>query len=370
MTEPIHEPTPLIRFFSNPIVGPLLGIVGILLGIYFYAQSSRHRDLTYLVHPAKAVVVKTGQVSKLTVLVAGKEVLTDITATQIAFWNAGNEPIRREHMLRPFVIRTETGVPIIEATIRKTSREVVSLELDRSRAPEGRIAASWNILERDDGGIIQVIFARGPDTPISATAVIEGQSHIKAIQAIGFSGINGRYGIWDTVVLGLSWLYIGVGSIMGVEASIRLWRWHHQGVEIRGRVSSYLVYLGWCLAIVIMGVILSWPQGNRRHRSASRGARNAVEPAAEEGRRLALLAPRPLAVAFGFKNHLDARFAIRTLYIWMRCGLSGMMRRKRSISESMAFPSMKRAQSFTMRTPFNSSTPTIQGRKTASSYSG
>lgn len=176
-----------MRFFSNPIVGSLAGIVGVSLGIYFYVQSSRHRDLTYLVHPAKAVVVKTGQASKLTVLVEGKEVLSDITVAQIAFWNAGNEPIRREHMLRPFVIRTETGVPIIEATIRKTSREVVSLELDRSRAPEGRIAASWNILERDDGGIIQVVFAGGPDTAISATAVIEGQPQIRQIRASEFS---------------------------------------------------------------------------------------------------------------------------------------------------------------------------------------
>src|SRR5205823_1030419 len=131
--------------------------VGVVLAIYFFIEGQRHRELLYLVHPAKAVIVKAGQLSRLSVNLDGKPLDTDVTAAQIAFWNQGSESIRREHVLLPFTLRTQPPVPIIDATIRKTSRDIVQIQLDKSGLQRGELGLSWNILERNDGAIVQLI---------------------------------------------------------------------------------------------------------------------------------------------------------------------------------------------------------------------
>jgi hypothetical protein len=174
----------LVRFFSNPVVGmlgSLASIVGVLLAVYFYAASVRQRDISYVVHPAKVVVVKAGQISRLEVTLDGKKLKGDVTAAQVALWNDGNESVRREHVLKPFVIRTSKSAPIIDARIIKRSRAVTGLALDNRRAEVGELVVSWNILEQNDGGVIQLVFAGSPETPISAEATIEGQPKIKAL---------------------------------------------------------------------------------------------------------------------------------------------------------------------------------------------
>ena len=95
-----------LRFFSNPavgIAGSIASIIGLVLAIYFFDKSSRYRELIYLVHPANAVVVKSGQLSRLSVTLDEKTLNTDVTAAQVAFWNAGNEAIRKDNVLQPFI---------------------------------------------------------------------------------------------------------------------------------------------------------------------------------------------------------------------------------------------------------------------------
>lgn len=175
-------------FFSNPLVGgvgTLASVIGVLLGIYFFLESRRERDLTYCVHPVKSIVVRAGEVSDLSVSSHGTELKTDATTAQIALWNAGKESIRAEHVLRPFLIETEGNTPILEARIRKQSRDIVGLQLDQSRMAQGEVGVSWSILERGDGGVIQVIFAGDTDVRLSASAVIEGQPEVRSMAFAG-----------------------------------------------------------------------------------------------------------------------------------------------------------------------------------------
>src|SRR5207253_3036964 len=87
----------MLTFFANPavgIAGSLASVIGVLLAVYFFVASSRSRELVYYVNPAKAVVVKTGETSRLRILVSDTELKSDVTAAQIAIWNQGNESIR------------------------------------------------------------------------------------------------------------------------------------------------------------------------------------------------------------------------------------------------------------------------------------
>jgi hypothetical protein len=60
----------------------------------------------------KAVVVKAGQASKLTVNYDNKPVTADITSLQIAIWNRGRLPIKRENILDSIVVCTDEKTPI------------------------------------------------------------------------------------------------------------------------------------------------------------------------------------------------------------------------------------------------------------------
>lgn len=175
----------LIRFFSNPavgIVGSLASVAGIFLAIYFYLDSKVAPELIYFVEPARAVVAEPGRLSRVRVRFDEKTVETGVTAVQIAFWNHGKQTIRKDDVLEPFVITTEHGEPILDATVRKASREVVGLELRQDSLAQGRLIVSWNILERDDGGVVQLIYAGGPGNRVRAEGVIEGQREIRRLE--------------------------------------------------------------------------------------------------------------------------------------------------------------------------------------------
>ncbi len=181
----------LLRFFSNPIVGiigSLASVAGVVLAVYFYLQSERHRELTYIVNPAKTIVLKAGQTSRLSVTLDGKKFDNDLTAAQIAFWNSGNETIRRDHILKPFVIRTARDAPIIEARILKQSRDVVDITLGTTRISTGEIAVSWNILEQNDGGVIQIVLCRRKRDPYFRKRCDRGPAQYKEANAPYITG--------------------------------------------------------------------------------------------------------------------------------------------------------------------------------------
>lgn len=172
----------LLGFLSHPVVVVLglFGSVASLIGIplAFYLSAKEYPKLTYYVNPAKAVVVKAGQASRLTTSYDNKVIDTDITAAQVQLWNSGGESIKRESVLRPVVIYTDNNTPILEATIRKARREVTRLALNTEEAQQGRVTVLWDILEQTDGGAIQLIYAGSTSVPIRVDGVIEGQPQI------------------------------------------------------------------------------------------------------------------------------------------------------------------------------------------------
>lgn len=166
------------RFFGRPevgIAGSIASILGIGLSVYFFWAAREVPELTYFVHPAKAAVVRTGQSSRVSVQFDGQVLSSDITAAQIAFWNAGRRPIRGDAILGPLVVRTGNGERILEARIRKTSRDVVGIVLDSSRMASGEVEIRWNILEQGDGGILQLVYSGNEAVQLDARATLEGQ---------------------------------------------------------------------------------------------------------------------------------------------------------------------------------------------------
>lgn len=114
----------------------------------------------------------------MSVRFGGQDLAEDVTAAQIAFWNDGNKAIRASSMLSPLVIRTQNKTRIIEAKLRKTSRDVVHIDIGSSRLSVGEVGITWSILEQNDGGVLQIVYAGDETVDILAHAVLEGQREV------------------------------------------------------------------------------------------------------------------------------------------------------------------------------------------------
>jgi len=203
----------LLPFFSkNPwlgLAGSLASIISLSLAAYLAVTGRDHPGLTYSVNPARTVVAKTDQTSRLAVLYDGAPIGSDISAAQIAIWNGGRTPI--DKVLKPLVISLEDQTRILEATIRRETRDVVNLAIEDTDRAHGNVSVRWDILEKGDGGVIQLIYAGGPDTKISAAATVVGQNSITyadanphsywLLQAFGLGGLAALvFWIGDEVV--------------------------------------------------------------------------------------------------------------------------------------------------------------------------
>jgi hypothetical protein len=166
---------------SNPYIFIGLAVISLLsfaFGIYSWLDNKASRELTYFVNPARAVVVQSGKTSDLSVSYKGELVQGDITAVQIAIWNAGKLPVKSGDILKPIVFYTETGAQILEATIRNPGREVCQVSLDHIKLKEGRVTVNWGILEINDATVVQVIYAGDSNVAIKSEGIIEGQGSL------------------------------------------------------------------------------------------------------------------------------------------------------------------------------------------------
>jgi hypothetical protein len=157
---------------------------------YSFQRISVHRrpefpQLTYYVYPVRAAVLQTGQASKLAATFDNQPVQSDITVAQVALWNEGRRAIKRTDVLKPIVISTENNVPILEATVRKSTRDVIQLSLNTDELQRGRVTVNWAILEQNDGGFVQLIYAGNQQVRIQVEGVVEGQTTLKSVEFTG-----------------------------------------------------------------------------------------------------------------------------------------------------------------------------------------
>lgn len=101
---------------------------------------------------------------------------------------------------------------------------------------------SWKILERYDGGIVQLVYLGGADAPISATAIIEGQGDIRAIESDGRPRGGDR---WATTAVAFvrfaGYFLIAMGVLMVAMAAYRLGGYRFSGTPVRSAQWAYLV---------------------------------------------------------------------------------------------------------------------------------
>ncbi len=166
-------------FISHPITGFFVGIIGILLAIYFYFDGITRPNLIFLVHPIRTPIVLAGKLSDISVSLRGKPINGDLTAAQFIIWNSGKAPVRHEDILKPIVLLTSSNCPIYKATIRNVSRDVVVFQLITNEMDSGCLSFDWKILEHNDGASIQILYGGDQKMVFSeSSGVVVGQRHV------------------------------------------------------------------------------------------------------------------------------------------------------------------------------------------------
>lgn len=169
----------ILNIFRNPyvaIIGSLTSIVALPLAVYFYFSSLEKTDLTYYVHPARAELISSDSNKNFVIFYNKTPVKAEVTAVTIAFWNAGKKAIRKTDILKPLEFKLNNKSPILNVKMINKSREVVEINIDESKKKEGMVIVDWNVLEKNDGASIQIIYAGGFAEPVVAEAVVIGQS--------------------------------------------------------------------------------------------------------------------------------------------------------------------------------------------------
>jgi hypothetical protein len=173
-----QEKSTFVMVFSNPIIGCVASIVGVVLAISFFVFTRQAPELVAYVHPSKSVFVKADIPSNLSVHFNGEPIVNkDVVAIDVAIWNRGDASIRKELVLENIKIHLGPSVKVLQATIKDFSRSVTKFRVisDAEEFKNGNIPVEWLILEGGDGVNIQVIYAGSPKADFGLQGIIEGQ---------------------------------------------------------------------------------------------------------------------------------------------------------------------------------------------------
>lgn len=201
---------PLIGF-----IGTLASVIGIPLCLVLFFLSQQDRDVRYAVSSTPTTIVKAGQTSNLKVQFNNRELTSDVSSIQIAIWNAGKESVRRENILSETLsLRLEPATTVLEARVKKMTRDLVAFQVGTSNSSMGILTMSWNILERGDGALLEVIYT-GTSERVVIDGAIEGRMPIRRVML----------GVEANIVPVPAMLALVVLSIlMGLTAAVREYR--------------------------------------------------------------------------------------------------------------------------------------------------
>jgi hypothetical protein len=165
------------------IIGVILGALGIASGYFFYQAAQQAPALSFAVNPVRTSIVNSSDVSNLSVLYKGNEIHgSNVMSIRVYVWNAGGRPISRlQHdILRPIRLILPTESKILDQKLLHVSRHETQFSVYTKPMTKNSLNIDFDILEKDDGATIQLIYSGDPNADIKLEGSIIGQKNISA----------------------------------------------------------------------------------------------------------------------------------------------------------------------------------------------
>jgi hypothetical protein len=172
------------QIVANPWIGfagTLFGVIGISVSIFIYFRTRRYRKPTYSKRSIRwydGAVVPHDDI-KLTF--RGK-IIDRFVITHLAFWNAGNQPIREADFARasPLRIVLPDDTEVFDLRITAITAQEIQAGLESPSAIEPgtkkEIPVRFDYLDRGDGFVIQVVHNSKSDKGIEVRGKLPGVS--------------------------------------------------------------------------------------------------------------------------------------------------------------------------------------------------
>ena len=179
----------IIELLKDPIVGSLIGILGIVIGailaVVFYLKGKVVSKPYYTIETTTLIDLFVGEIPESVTMKYDGEEINCLNKTVIRFWNAGKKPIVREDLVPqyieiPFESDKGAGTKILNVNIEKSRTQT---EVSEPSIHEGKkVRFSFNFLEKGDSICVTVLH-----TAIEPPSRIEG--HVVGV-AEGFTNIS------------------------------------------------------------------------------------------------------------------------------------------------------------------------------------
>lgn len=222
-----------------PYIGPLIGITGVSLALYFHTLSVQERVPMFYVGPRATIVDSSVSApSQLQILYKGRPIgNANVVAATVYLWNDGRMPVRADNILEPISVYLDQSCEILEARLLKVSRPVTKfLKGEVSESAKYSLPISFNIMERSDGAAIQIVYAGKSDAVISIKGTIEGAGSWRLLAKESPSTMTGRQKLRASTRVGLA--IMGVALLGFVVGLTRVWPRKDEDPSVRKKRRS------------------------------------------------------------------------------------------------------------------------------------
>lgn len=171
------------------IISLMVGLIGIYLAYYFYAESQSSREPSFLSSESTELFSSNDAIGTKNFTIinnkTGEPVKRKIFTQELIFWNSGKLSIRHDNILKPLEIKYPDSVEILESSIIESSRQEISNPKISISPSKNSIHIEFDILEQDDGIKIRTTYSgESPKTP-TIDGVIESAKAIKTNKDLG-----------------------------------------------------------------------------------------------------------------------------------------------------------------------------------------
>jgi len=154
-----------------------IGIIAIIISIYFYRQSKKEREPTFFINPLKIELIDSDRLQGTPITVKTNEneiVNSDVYIIKFYFFNKGKHAIKKDDILSDIFISSQNrNIKIVESRILKTSRDICNINISPDSTQKG-LFVSFDILEFNDGFSGQIIYEGDTSTDFYCEGIIEG----------------------------------------------------------------------------------------------------------------------------------------------------------------------------------------------------
>jgi len=241
------------------LISLIATLISIILAIYFFNQATKERKPVLLIDLTKTRIIETKRLSEAPLKIIrsnGEELLNDVSAIRIKFWNKGKLSIKPEDILKPITVMIDNPeCEILDFAIQTTSREIVKPVINRSEEnPKKIIELSFDILDYNDYFSFQIIFAGDPLAEFVSSGYIEGVPYEIKLKRTSLILSDIDYMRIITKYLNVSSVILIIGiTVLSISSIRRRDTGQHKKIEI---IKSVIFTIYFITAMIIMNILM------------------------------------------------------------------------------------------------------------------